>query len=214
MRPTRGTRSDPVRTLAAALDQGGGGRAPRLATPDAALAARLLQLIRLIDGAAAGASADEAPFGELPAEQRTALSDLRAVAREPTPGLWRLLLLPFGIPGEVGDLRPYLRDDPAHHGSGQEQAGPDDDASPRRAIFEFDFSRLGRCQLDALCRGRRFDLVLRTQDPLGPDLRREIEAVFTVARDAGGLIGELGFRPYELLALPRPDRSRDHSLTV
>lgn len=195
--PEPGPRPDPVRVFAAVLGQGGAERTPRMPPPDAGLAARLLQLIRLIDGTSADVAADEALPDDLPAEQRTALAsalaDLRAVAREPAPGLWRLLLLPFGVPGEVGDLRLYLRDDPARQGSGQGQAGSDDDAPPRRAIFEFDFSRLGRCQLDVFCQGRRFDLVLRSQKPLGPELRRGIEALFVTARDAGGLVGELGF---------------------
>jgi len=209
---------DPVRTLAAALGQSGEAPAPRLPVSGPDLATRLLQLIRLVDGAAVDVSMDEALPDDLPAEQRTALTtalaDLRALAREPTPGLWRLLLLPFGVPGEVGELRLYLRDDGGSRREGGEDRAAADDAPPRRAVFEFDFSRLGRCQLDALCQGKRFDLVLRTQTPLEPDLRRAIEAVFMAARDAGGLTGELGFRPYELLSLPRPDRAHDHSLTV
>jgi hypothetical protein len=71
-------------------------------------------------------------------------------------------------------------------------------------VFEVEFGALGRCQIDVLCQARRFDLLVRTEQPLPPALRREIRELYLAARDAAGLIGTARFRAGQLLALPEP----------
>jgi hypothetical protein len=67
-----------------------------------------------------------------------------------------------------------------------------------------EFGALGRCQIDVLCQARRFDLLVRTEQPLSPDLRRELRELYLAARDAAGLVGTARFRTGQLLALPEP----------
>jgi hypothetical protein len=123
------------------------------------------------------------------------------MAGEPQNGGWRVLLLPLAFEG-APLLRLYVREDPCDKdGSGTEHDADRSDAA-RRAVFEVEFGALGRCQIDVLCQARRFDLLVRTEQPLSRDLRREIREVYLAARDAAGLVGTAHFRSGQLLALP------------
>jgi hypothetical protein len=206
---------DAVRTLAAWLREEAGGAesarpgALRLPEPDATLASRLLRLVQLIvspaesadDGRAAEPEVREGQPGA--ARVTAALAELGRVAGEPQHGGWRVLLLPLAVEG-APLLRLHLREDP----SDRDGSGTDDDAgrsdAARRAVFEVEFGALGRCQIDALCQARRFDLLVRTEQPLPPELRREIRELYVAARDAAGLVGAARFRAGQLLALPEP----------
>jgi hypothetical protein len=114
-----------------------------------------------------------------------------------------VLLLPLAFEG-APLLRLHLREDPCE----EDSSGTDPDAersgAARRAVFEVEFGALGRCQIDVLCQARRFDLLVRTEQPLPPALRREIRELYLAARDAAGLIGTARFRAGQLLALPEP----------
>jgi hypothetical protein len=213
-----------VRTLAAALREPAGMTEPtyagtlRLPEPDATLAARLLRLVQLIAPSSADADArrpaERAGFEGQPGAARitAALADLGRLAGEPQSGGWRVLLLPLGFEG-APLLRLYVREDSHQNGGGKEQhnerSGP-----ARRAVFEVEFGVLGRCQIDALCQARRFDLLVRTEQPLPPHVRREIRELYGVARDAGGLVGTARFRAGELLVLPEPGGGPGGGITV
>jgi hypothetical protein len=206
---------DAVRTLLAWLREETGAADPtragtlRLPEADATLASRLLRLVQLIvprPGSAEvrRATAPEAREGPPGAARVTAaLAELGRVAGEPQPGGWRVLLLPLAFEG-APLLRLHLREDPYDRdGSGTDDGAGRSDAA-RRAVFEVEFGALGRCQIDALCQARRFDLLVRTEQPLPPELRREIREIYGAARDAAGLVGAARFRAGQLLALPEP----------
>ncbi len=206
---------DAVRTLAAWLrDQAGAAdpahtEALRLPEPDATLASRLLRLVQLIAPRPVSADvrrpANPAVKEGQPSALRVAaaLAELGRIAGEPQSGGWRVLLLPLAFEG-APLLRLYVREDPGHgDGSGMEEEA-DRSGAARRAVFEVEFGALGRCQIDVLCQARRFDLLVRTEQPLSPDLRREIRQLYLAARDAAGLVGSARFRSGQLLALPEP----------
>ncbi len=143
---------------------------------------------------------------------RAALAELGRRAQEPQAGGWRILLMPLGT-AEPAPLRLYLREatlDP------DRRPKPERDRSSgsRRAVFELEFSHLGRCQLDALCQARRFDLLVRTEASLDAALQQDIRALFIAARDVAGLSGQVEFRAAELLTLPDPLASTGHQLTA
>jgi hypothetical protein len=181
----------------------------RLPEPDATLASRLLRLVQLIVSRAGSADDGRAAEPEVregqPGATRVtaALAELGRVAGEPQHGGWRVLLLPLGFEG-APLLRLHLREDSYD----RDGSGTDDDANrsgaARRAVFEVEFGALGRCQIDALCQARRFDMLVRTEQPLPPELRREIRELYVAARDAAGLVGTFRFRAGPLLALPEP----------
>jgi hypothetical protein len=213
-----------VRTLAAGLREPAGMTEPthagtlRLPEPDATLAARLLRLIQLIAPPPADAPARRLAGPAITEMQpgaariTAALADLGRLAGEPQSGGWRVLLLPLGFEG-APLLRLYVRDDSHQDGGGQEQHAERSGAA-RRAVFEVEFGALGRCQIDVLCQARRFDLLVRTEQPLPPHVRREIRELYGVARDAGGLVGTARFRAGELLVLPEPGGGPGGGITV
>ena len=204
-----------VRTLAAWLRGQAGVAEPahagalRLPEPDATLASRLLRLVQLIVPRAGGADvrrpAEPALAEGQPGAARVtaALAELGRVAGEPQHGGWRVLLLPLAFEG-APLLRLYLREDPADGNDGGTDHEADGSRAARRAVFEVEFGALGRCQIDVLCQARRFDLLVRTEQPLPPDLRSDIRELYLAARDAAGLVGAARFRAGQLLALPEP----------
>ena len=188
----------------------------RLPAPDHALAARLLRWIEALGAGATAAAAEPddppAPAGEPGALLRAALTELGRQSREPQPGGWRVLLMPLGLENPIA-LKLYLRDlpvDPERH----PRPRRDGQATAQRAIFELDLSRLGRCQLDVLCRAARLDLVVRTAAPLAAVLQDDIRSLVRAARELAGWTGALEFRVAELLPLPASRAAAGQQITA
>jgi hypothetical protein len=212
-----------ARTLAACLREQADPTAPayaalRLPEPSATLAARLLRLVQLIAPrpAAAEARRPAAPVtmeGQSGGARITAaLAELGRLAGEPQSGGWRVLLLPLGFAG-APLLRLYVREDASERDGGRKDRDPQPSGAARRAVFELECGALGRCQIDVLCQARRFDLLVRTAQPLPLQLRRDIGELYRAARDVAGLGGAVRFRAGQLLALPGPG-DRPGGITV
>lgn len=112
---------------------------------------------------------------------------LSRLASEPSGGDWRVMFLPLRHDGELHQLNLYIRG----RRKGERGPGPD---TGTRFIVEVDMTRLGPLQLDGLVQGRRFDLMLRSRQPLAPTMLRDIEAIFAEARSVGGFVGTIGFQ--------------------
>jgi hypothetical protein len=204
-----------VRTLAALPGEQAGTEEQadagtlRLPEPTATLAARLLRLVQLIAPRSGDANvrspAEPAPVEGPPGAARiaAALTELGRLAAEPQSGGWRVLLLPLGFAG-TPLLRLYLREYPCDEDDGGKDRQADRSPVARRAVFELEYSELGRCQIDVLCQARRFDLLVRTEESLRPHLRRDLRELYLAAREAAGLVGEIRFRAGGLVALPGP----------
>jgi hypothetical protein len=101
---------------------------------------------------------------------------------------WRVYTLPLFDNGQLHQLRIYERQ---HGGGRQQQAGGPPGS---RFVVEVEMSRLGAMQLDGLVQPKRFDLMLRSRQPLPEEVRRDIAALFAEARSAAGFAGEIGFQ--------------------
>ncbi len=215
------TGGDPFERLIRALLQrppeaGGAGGADQLRLPaaDHALAARLLRWVETLSTPDAGAAVDHGDPEPDPASGalRSALSELGQHAREPQAGGWRVLVMPLGVE-DPNALRLYLRDVPPDR---ERAARPARGRRPlgQRAIFEVELTQLGRCQLDALCQARRFDLAVRTEQPLETGLQSDIRGLFRAACALAGWAGEVEFRAAGLLSLPDPLTPVGHAYTA
>jgi hypothetical protein len=158
------------------------------ATPGA-LAGTLLFLLSAMyrggwPGAAVPSALGAAGHGKLQERLGEDLSELGKLARDPATGEWRVHMLPLMNGAAVQPLRLYLR----RRGNTPQSAN-----EGSRFVIEAEMSRLGPLQLDALVRGRRLDLVLRSHEPLGADLREEATAIFRQATSAAGLHGDFVF---------------------
>jgi hypothetical protein len=213
---------DPLRRVIEALlhrpagpTDGREAGALRLPAVDHALAAQLLRWVQALRASASGPQAELDDGLEPRIEAgplRSALGELARHAREPQAGGWRVLLMPLGA-AEPQPLRLYLRDVPPDP-ERDRQSGREERPASRRAIFEVELSRLGRCQLDVLCRAARFDLVVRTEEPLPAALQGDIRVLVHAASEVGGVTGKVEFRAAGLLAQPAPHPATGRQITA
>jgi hypothetical protein len=169
----------------------------QLPMPNRQLAARLLQLIGFQMGAGAeeaGPVASDPENGDVSKmrQLQSLLVDVANKASEPLAEGWRSTALPLGSdPAQA--LMIHFREHHLDHESDGDEAGADD-ASAQRAVFEINFSRLGRCQIDVLCQEQRFDLLLRSERPLDQTHQQEITDLYSSACEIAGMTGEIDFR--------------------
>ncbi|MGI9493797.1 MAG: hypothetical protein ACR2QF_15480 [Geminicoccaceae bacterium] len=171
--------------------------ARQLPMPDRHLAAKLLRLIGFQIGASFEQAGMVAPDQENGGISKTRqlqglLVDIANRASEPLGEGWRSTALPLG-PDPAQALMIHFREHHLDHESHGNEAGADD-ALAQRAVFEINFSRLGRCQIDVLCQEQRFDLLLRSERRLDQGHRQEITDLYFSACEIAGLTGEIGFR--------------------
>ncbi|HSK41118.1 MAG TPA: hypothetical protein VK943_15235 [Arenibaculum sp.] len=120
--------------------------------------------------------------------------DLRTLGRqaaEPLQGDWRAYSLPFADGHAVARIQLFVRN------AGEDEKDEDGRAHGRgakRFIVDAELSRIGPLQLDGLMRDRRFDLILRTHEPLPADMRQDIQRLFAVTVEALGLTGAVSFQ--------------------
>lgn len=103
---------------------------------------------------------------------------------------WRAVMVPLMHDGLLHQIRLYLR---AHDESGSDHNSNEEDAGTR-FVVEVELSRLGALQLDGLVRPHRFDLMVRTHQPLPPYMRDEIGELFTVANEQMKATGQIAFQ--------------------
>ena len=123
---------------------------------------------------------------------------------DPGPGDWRTFVLPLLAGPDLATILLFVRD----HGPGT--GGDEADAEPEgsRFVVELSLSRLGELQLDGFVHAHRFDLIVRSAEPLGAMMQRDIAAIFAEGRDLAGLGGEIAFQtgtPFPVSPLAESD---------
>jgi len=135
-------------------------------------------------------------------------SQIVRLASEPANGDWRVAMLPLLHDGYLQQIRLYLRE--RHAGGGE--AG--DDSLGTRFVIEASLSHLGNIQLDGLVRRTRFDLMVRTQEPLPRIMRTEIAALFGNAIDEFGVQGRINFQVQSRFPVDPVDELSEHAVGV
>ncbi len=125
---------------------------------------------------------------------------LGRASNAPQGGDWRLYGLPLFDGQDIAQMRLMVRDRPSG-----ETEDPGRQAETR-FIVDVDLSRMGRLQIDGLVRGgeRRFDLILRTAEPLPPTVRDDIRAIFRDSCEITGYRGGLRFQVGTTFVDPPP----------
>jgi hypothetical protein len=169
----------------------------RLPMPDHNLAAKLLQLIDLqlsssFDETGVMARDQDVANPSKTHQLQSLLSDISNTGSDQLAEGWRSTTLPLGTdPAQA--VMIYHREHNPDTETG-EHATDANDVMAQRAIFDISFSRLGRCQIDALCQEQRFDLLMRSEKPLDHAHQLAITDLFTSACEIAGLKGEIGYR--------------------
>ncbi len=119
-------------------------------------------------------------------------------------GDWRVIVMPFAHGAEIDPIRLFVRRPCADEDKGGRQG------DEQRFILEVEMTRLGRIQFDGLIMrdAKRFDLIVRTSQPLGAEMCRDIAGIFAECGQLTGIKGGVSFqsgRPF--VELPPTDAS-------
>ena len=135
-------------------------------------------------------------------------------------GEWRAMVLPLFVDGGAQALTLLVRQwgEGGHPQTG-DGAEPDDGPDGTRFVVDVTLSRLGALQLDGLLRGQRFDLAVRSAQPLGSVIERDIADLFARALEADGLTGGVRFEvgtpfPVDVTGLLTKSDDTDHHPSV
>ncbi len=124
---------------------------------------------------------------ELAQQLHQEFAELNRALPPPDQG-WRSVILPLVDETRLQQAKLSVRRDP-----------PKSDAEPNAVgsihfLLDVELSRLGPLQLDGLIRGKRLDLMLRSQKPLDAPMRQELNEIFQNAQQATGYAGQLFFQ--------------------
>jgi|GEM_PF-4589410 len=169
-----------------------------LPAPDERLAAALLFFM---SSARAGDAREWLGEDATQALERSGQTDLlaelgeefRALAGEiaETPAdQWQSYPIPLLDGNRLLDLHVHVRH-PEDDGS---NGGRDDTERPCRFLVDVAFSRIGPLQIDGLIKAERFHMIVRTQHPLDPALRHELQVTFSDCLEAAGYAGGMTFQ--------------------
>lgn len=105
-------------------------------------------------------------------------------------GEWQAITMPFAHGADIEPIRLYVQ--PA----GEEDESGGRKGQEQRFILDVTMSRLGRIQFDGLVsrENKRFDLIVRTLEPLSSDIRRDIAGIFAECGQTTGIKGSVGFQ--------------------
>lgn len=111
-------------------------------------------------------------------------------------GEWRSYQVPLHDQGQLQPLFLYVHHNtPRPPRDGETAATAADPAKKQtRFIIDVTFTRLGKMQLDGFVQAQQFDLIVRSEQPLGSALRDELRGAFGSALEATGYHGQLLFQ--------------------
>ncbi len=164
-------------------------------TPSTAprLAATLLFFVGVLKGGAnwpsdgVSAALTSAGRGDLRTRLQKDVGEMRRMSADGTKSDWRVLTLPVLDENSVQPIRLYVRRD------ADEQTPQQREERGSRFVLDLDMSRLGALQLDGLVRKGRFDLVLRSHEPMASDIKTDMASIFRNSLTASGFTGDIAF---------------------
>jgi len=115
-------------------------------------------------------------------------ADLGRATPPSEPG-WRTVIVPLVDENRLQQAMLSVRREPP-----QREAAERGEPGSVHFLLDVELSRLGPLQFDGLIRGKRLDLMLRTQRPLDPGMRVDITEIFQTAQQATGYAGQLFFQ--------------------
>lgn len=106
-------------------------------------------------------------------------------------GDWQAITLPFAHGAQIDPIRLFVQ-----RVSGEDKGRGGGKGQEQRFIVEVQMSRLGRIQFDGLIQkeAKRFDLIVRSAQPLGAEICRDISGIFAECAQLTGIKGSVGFQ--------------------
>jgi hypothetical protein len=144
---------------------------------------------------------------KLAGELKRAADDASAPRSTAAAGEWRGQTIPLSNGAAIQPIQLFVhRANPDESGGEHDQTG----GKPTRFVLDLELSQLGRIQLDGFAQPPRFDLILRTSQPLSDAVRTDIRQLFADQMSARGLAGAVSFQvappivPNARPPVPRP----------
>lgn len=176
----------------------------RLPQPNAALPGALLFVLSAMQSGDARQWLGRSASAALESDKAALLEALQSefkrgstTTSDSVIGEWRSYQVPLHDQGQMQQpLFLYV-----HHNAPRPPR--DGDAAPAAAepgkkqtrfIIDVTFTRLGKMQLDGFVQAQQFDLIVRSEQPLGSALRDELRGAFGSALEATGYHGQLLFQ--------------------
>ena len=148
---------------------------------------------------------------DLAARLRDDVGQMSRTVNDPETGDWRQYMVPFMNGAEIDRIAMLVRD----------RDEDDDDADKEggsRFVIDLNLSKLGHIQIDGLVgeRGKRLDVVVRTDAPLTPEMRHDIRGLYSNAIEVTGLEGSVGFQaaPGNFIAVAPPTAGLSDSVVI
>ena len=120
---------------------------------------------------------------------------------DPDTGDWRIQGVPFFQNDDIEQFRLLIRD---HDGENENEGS--ENRHGTRFVIDLNLSHLGHMQIDGLVgeKGKRLDLVLRSDGPLDATMRRDLHAIYANALEVTGIDGSIGFQaaPAKFIEIP------------
>jgi hypothetical protein len=111
---------------------------------------------------------------------------LRANADAPS-GEWRSYPLPLLWQNEIARVMLHIKHDPP-------QSGKEEQEGSTRFVMDLDLTRMGEVQLDGLLRGKRLDLIVRTQLPVSLSMQDALRKAYADALQDTDIYGDIAFQ--------------------
>jgi hypothetical protein len=100
---------------------------------------------------------------------------------------WKSFPIPLLWQNEISKLMFHVRKEPSEN----EQDNPEGGS---RFVMDLSLTRMGEVQLDGMVRGKRLDLIVRTQLPISPIMQDAMYTAYSRALDGTDIYGEIGFQ--------------------
>jgi hypothetical protein len=124
------------------------------------------------------------------------LGDMKSLAEEAAKpkgpaGEWQTLTMPFLNGAQIDPIRLHVQTPPENEEQRRGGGGGE-----KRFILDIEMSRLGRIQFDGLVlrETKRFDLIVRTRQPLDTAICRDIAGIFAECAQLTGIKGGVSFQ--------------------
>lgn len=100
---------------------------------------------------------------------------------------WKSFPIPMLWQNEISKVMFHVRKEPSENEQEQGDAGT-------RFVMDLSLTRMGDVQLDGLVRGKRLDVIVRTQLPISSMMQEAMATAYATALDGTDIYGEIGFQ--------------------
>lgn len=115
------------------------------------------------------------------------------ITADAPPGDWRPHLIPFQNGNDVNALPMLIRH--IHEDEHKEKKDQDSDEEPKikatRFILELSLSQMGNIMIDGMLRGRRLDIIVKSQNTVAERLKQKLTQIYQTSLESNGFDGDL-----------------------